>query len=146
MFDTSALIDRPDIVSEVRKKELFVVTKRVLEELDDKKRDETIRPQVAEAVRNLLNLDGEHLHFCEGDMSLIPLDYRLKGDNLVLSVAVRYRKHKPVVVTDDNNLSLKAKGEGFDFLTAEGFLRRPALLGYQKALKTRGPRNSSRIQ
>lgn len=126
VFDTSALIDRPQIVSEVRKNELFVVTKRVIEELDDKKRDETIRPKVTEVVRNLINLGEEHLHFCEGDMSLLPSDYRLKGDNLILSVALRYREQEPVLVTNDKSLSLKAKAEGLKTLTAEEFMKRPA--------------------
>jgi len=127
VFDTSALIEQPQIVSEARQGELFVVTKRVIEELDDKKPDEALRPHVAEVVRNLRNLSKEHIQFCDGDMSLLPSDYRLKGDNLILSVAVRYRKHNPVLITNDNNLSLKARAEGLEAMSAEAFMKRPRL-------------------
>jgi len=125
VLDTSALIDLPEIVSEVRQGELFVVTKRVIEELDDKKLDEALRPYVSEAVRNLRKLRKGQIQFCDGDMSLLPSDYRLKGDNLILSVAVRYRKHNPVLVTNDNNLSLKAEAEGLKAISAEAFVKRP---------------------
>ena len=127
VFDTSALIEHPQIVAEASQGELFVVTKRVIEELDDKKLNETLRPSVAEAVRNLRNLSKDHIQFCDGDMSLLPADYRVKGDNLILSVAVRYRKHKPVLITNDNNLSLKARAEGLEAMSAESFLKRPRM-------------------
>ena len=127
VFDTSALIDQPKIVSEIYQSELFVVTKRVIEELDDKKRDETLRPNVTEVVRNLRSLKKEKIQFCDGDMSLLPPDYRFKGDNLILSVAVRYHRHNPVLITNDNNLSLKAQAEGLGAMTAEAFMKRPRL-------------------
>lgn len=127
VFDTSALIDQPQIVSEIRQNELFIVTKRVIEELDDKKLDETLRPHVTEVIRNLRNLRKEQIQFCDGDMSLLPSDYRFKGDNLILSVAVRYRKHNPALITNDNNLSLKAQAEGLEAMTAEAFMKRPRL-------------------
>jgi rRNA-processing protein FCF1 len=124
VFDTSALIEHPQIVAEASQGELFVVTKRVIEELDDKKLNETLRSYVSEAVRNLRNISKEHIQFCDGDMSLLPSDYRIKGDNLILSVAVRYRKYKPVLITNDNNLSLKARAEGLEAMNAELFLKR----------------------
>ena len=125
VFDTSALIENPEIATEASHGELFVVSKRVIEELDDKKLDEALRPSVSEAVRNLRNLHKEYIHFCDGDMSLLPSDYRIKGDNLILSVAVRYREYKPVLITNDNNLSLKARAEGLDAMSADEFLKRP---------------------
>lgn len=125
VFDTSALIENPKIASEASHGELFVVSKRVIEELDDKKLDEALRPSVSEAVRNLRNLRKEYIQFCDGDMSLLPSDYRVKGDNLILSVAVRYREYKPVLITNDNNLSLKARAEGLDAMSADDFMKRP---------------------
>lgn len=121
VFDTSALIAQPRIVASISPNELFVVTKRVIDELDDKKLDETLRPSVAEAVRNLRRIRKEQIQFCDGDMSLLPKDYRMKGDNLILSVAVRFRKHKPTLITNDNNLSLKAQAEGIAVMTSEEF-------------------------
>ncbi len=123
VFDTSALIAQPQIVSSIRPNEMFVVTKRVIDELDDKKLDESLRPSVSEAVRNLRRIRKDQIQFCDGDMSLLPSDYRLKGDNLILSVAVRYRKFKPVLITNDNNLSLKAQAEGIASMTSDEFAK-----------------------
>ncbi|MBU1737096.1 MAG: hypothetical protein KKG35_03070 [Proteobacteria bacterium] len=121
VFDTSALIAQPSIVASVCPNELFVVTKRVIDELDDKKLDETLRPSVSEVVRNLRRIKKEQIQFCDGEMSLLPKDYRMKGDNLILSVAVRFRTHKPTLITNDNNLSLKAQAEGIAAMTAGEF-------------------------
>jgi hypothetical protein len=125
VFDTSALIAQPQIVADIRPNEMFVLTKRVIEELDDKKLDESLRSNVSEVVRNLRNIKKEQIQFCDGDMSILPLDYRLKGDNLILSVAVRFRQHKPILITNDNNLSLKAQAEGIAAMTADAFVGRP---------------------
>jgi rRNA-processing protein FCF1 len=124
VFDTSALIDQPGIAAGIRPDEMCVVSKRVIEELDDKKLDEELRPSVSEAVRNLRRIEKEQIQFCDGDMSLLTEDYRLKGDNLILSVAVRFRKHKPTLVTNDNNLSLRAQAEGIAVMTSKDFEQR----------------------
>lgn len=125
VLDTCALIENPEITHGLGQHELLVVTKRVIEELDDKKLDESLRPQVRLAVKNLRSLPKNQIQFAEGDMSLLPVDYRTKGDNLILSVAVRFKKHRPVLVTNDGNLSLKAQAEGLEALTSEEFLKRP---------------------
>jgi rRNA-processing protein FCF1 len=125
VFDTSALLSQPGILSSVRPNEFVVVTKRVLEELDDKKGDETLRPKVAEATRFLQGFPKQQIQFSDGDMSLLSADYRMKGDNLILSVAVRYRKHKPVLITNDKNLTLKANAEGIAAMSANEFVKRP---------------------
>lgn len=125
VFDTSALIANPLVAQRVDSSEMVVVSKRVIEELDDKKLNEDLRPKVGQAVRNLKDLPKENVTFCEGDLSLLSSDYRDKSDNLILSVAVRYRRHKPTLVTNDNNLSLKAIAEGFRAMTADQFMNRP---------------------
>jgi predicted ribonuclease YlaK len=48
----------------------------------------------------------------------------MKGDNLILSVAVRYRKHRPVLVTNDKNLALKAKAEEIASMSVDDFDKR----------------------
>ena len=47
VFDTSALIERPEMVRDLEQDELAVVTKRIIDELDDKKLDDDLRPRVA---------------------------------------------------------------------------------------------------
>lgn len=126
VFDTSALIERPDMVRDIKQDELAIVTKRVIDELDDKKLDDDLRPRVAMAVKNLRSLPADQVQFSDGDMSLLAPDYREKGDNLILSVAVRFRQHNPILVTNDNNLSLKAQAEGLGSMTSDAFLKRPS--------------------
>mgnify|MGYP000448164815 CR=1 FL=1 len=124
VIDTSALIERPEIMKSIGPNEFIVVSKRVIEELDDKKREEPLRPRVADATRMLQSFPRQQIHFCDGDMSLLAPDYRMKGDNLILSVAVRYRKHRPVLVTNDKNLALKARAEGIASMSVDDFEKR----------------------
>ena len=50
-------------------------------------------------------------------MSLLSPDYRIKGDNLILSVAVRFRNQRPILLTNDKNLTLKAKAENIETMS-----------------------------
>lgn len=124
VFDTSALLSIPDILSSVKPSEYIVVSKRVLEELDDKKLDNTLRPSVSKVISYLKGFSKEQIDFCDGDMSLLSADYRFKGDNLILSVAIKYMKHRPVLITNDRNLQLKASAEGIPTMTASEFQNR----------------------
>ena len=125
VLDTSALLERPEIMKAFRADDYVVVSKRVIEELDDKKREESLRPKVAEATRALQTFPKHQIQFCDGDMSLLAPDYRMKGDNLILSVAVRYRRHRPVLLTNDKNLTLKAKAEDIAAISVDEFEKRP---------------------
>ncbi len=124
VIDTSALIERPEIMKSIGPNEFIVVSKRVIEELDDKKQEEPLRQRVADATRVLQSFPPQQIHFCDGDMSLLAPDYHMKGDNLILSVAVRYRRHSPVLVTNDKNLALKAKAEGIQSMSVDNFEKR----------------------
>mgnify|MGYP001120334698 CR=1 FL=1 len=124
MFDTCALIEHPEILCGLAKHELAVVSKRVIDELDDKKLEADLRPQIARAVKHLQTLPDEQIRFEDGDMSLLSQDYRKKGDNLILSVAVRFRDHHPVLVTNDHDLAVKARAEGLKSMNAGEFGRR----------------------
>ncbi len=142
IVDTSALIDRPELLKTLTSREFLVVSKRVIEELDDKKSNEELRPRIAEVTRLLQSFPEQQIHFCEGDMSLLSPDYRLKGDNLILSVAIRYRKHSPVIVTNDNNLTLKAKAEGITAMSVTEFEMRPRQVASAQ-VGPKGPTNNS---
>ncbi len=90
----------------------------------DKKMDENLRPGVAKVTKALIDFPEDRIEFCQGDMSLLPKDYRIKGDNLILSVAVRYRQAGATLVTNDRNLSLKAREEGIAVMSADRFAAR----------------------
>jgi hypothetical protein len=57
-------------------------------------------------------------------MSLLSPDYRNKGDNLILSVAVKFKLYRPELLTNDNLLALKAQAEGISTLTSSEYLQR----------------------
>ena len=124
MLDTSALLDQPRIMKIFRPDDYIVVSKRVIEELDDKKQDELLRPKVSEVTRALQSFPAHQIQFCDGDMSLLSPDYRIKGDNLILSVAVRFRKHLPILLTNDKNLTLKAKAENIETMSVNDLEKR----------------------
>lgn len=127
VFDTSALIRDPSLPSRLGRDQLVIVTKRVLEELDDLKRDESLRSAVTKASRALQDHPRDRIRFVDANPDLLPLDYRsggthrLKGDNLILSVAMKYGAYEPILVTNDNNLSLKAHAQNIRALTAAEF-------------------------
>jgi len=127
VFDTSALISDPSLPGRLGRDQLVIVTKRVLEELDDLKRDDSLRSAVTKASRSLRDHPRECIRFVDANPDLLPLDYRsggthrVKGDNLILSVAIKYAAYDPILITDDNNLSLKAHAQNVRALTTREF-------------------------
>ena len=127
VFDTSALIRDPSLLGRLGRDQLVIVTKRVLEELDDLKRDDSLRSAVTKASRALRDHPRDRIRFVDAKPDLLPLDYRsggtyrVKGDNLILSVAMKYGAYDPILVTNDNNLSLKAHAQNIRALTTADF-------------------------
>lgn len=127
VFDTSALIRDPSLLGRLGRDQLVIVTKRVLEELDDLKRDESLRSAVTKASRALRDHPRDRIRFVDAKPDLLPLDYRsggtnrVKGDNLILSVAMKYSAYDPILVTNDNNLSLKAHAQNIRALATADF-------------------------
>lgn len=131
VLDTSALIDYPEVLARLRKNETPVLPKRVLQELDRKKRDPAVGERVQEAIR-AVNRAGDRIRYEEGDMELLPRDFWESGDNLILSVAVRLRLLDPLLVTADKNLQNKARAQKLRFENPTAFLQRRAQQEAQK--------------
>jgi rRNA-processing protein FCF1 len=124
IVDTNAFIDQPDILSRLHPHELAVVSKKVINELDDKKSDDRLRERVQQVTRTLQDYTGDNIRYEEADISLLPQGFKAKGDNLILSVALKYKPCDPILLTSDRNLSVKAKMEGLRTLTLPDFNRR----------------------
>jgi hypothetical protein len=138
VVDTSALLLHPELLTRFSHDDFVVVSKKVIDELDDKKQDPSLVEAVTHVTRLLRTFPSFQIDFSDGDMSLLSPDYRKKGDNLILSVAVKYRKHRPTLLTNDNLLSLKAEAEGIAAMKSDAFMTR--VIPSQKA---HGPRNTS---
>jgi rRNA-processing protein FCF1 len=137
VVDTNVLIKEPDLLKAFGHGELIVVAKRVIEELDDLKlkenqrvkasgisQEDSLLPSITRATRFLREFPVNRIQFCDGDMSLLSPDYRNKGDNLILSVAVKFKLYRPELLTNDNLLALKAQAEGISTLTSSEYLQR----------------------
>ena len=58
------------------------------------------------------------------DMNYLPADFSKKNpDNLILSIAVKFRNQNPVLLTSDNGFQVKAKGLGIPTIKLKNFLR-----------------------
>ena len=58
------------------------------------------------------------------DLSLLPDDFNKKSpDNMILSVALRYKDDNHIVLTSDNGLQIKSKGLGLTTISLKDFLK-----------------------
>ena len=124
VVDTNVFIDQPNILSKFRPYELIIVSKKVVDELDDKKNSERLYEPVMQATRALRDYSGKNLRYENADLSLLPEGYRAKGDNLILSVALKYKPCNPILLTADVSLTVKCQMEGLRTMTLPDFERR----------------------
>lgn len=124
VVDTNVFIDQPNILSKFRPYELIIVSKKVVDELDDKKKSERLYEPVMQATRALRDYSGKNLRYENADLSFLPEDYRAKGDNLILSVALKYKPCNPILLTADVSLTVKCQMEGLRTMTLPDFERR----------------------
>ena len=77
------------------------------------------------ALRNL-NSETQHEIIYEfADTSLLPEDFDKRSpDNMIVSVALKYKDQNPIMLTSDNGLQLKSKILGFNTLSLKSFLKR----------------------
>ena len=70
-------------------------------------------------------MDIRKIKMDTAELSLLPIDFNKKSpDNLILSVALKYKSENPILLTSDNGLQIKAKGLGVTTITLKDFLKR----------------------
>ncbi len=127
VIDTNVLVDYPDIISKIDKKYKVVLSAKVIDELDYLKislSDEQKR-NVQKAFR-LINegIDTRGIKMEIADVSLLPNDFNKKSpDNMILSVALKYKRENPILLTSDNGLQIKSKGLGLTTISLRDFLK-----------------------
>lgn len=58
------------------------------------------------------------------DTSLLPDDFDKRSpDNMILSVALKYKEQNPIMLTSDNGLQLKSKLLGITTISLKKFLK-----------------------
>lgn len=112
VIDTSALMARPDLLQHMPSRDLPVLPRKVLEELDSLKQggeDDDRAKAARQAVRSIEA--RKDLRFESADPGLLPAEWEHSADNLILSVALRLRLSDVLLLSADKNLRNKAKAE-----------------------------------
>jgi DNA replication ATP-dependent helicase Dna2 len=127
IIDTNVFVDQPDIISKIDPKYSIVISAKVIDELDYLKISltEEQKKNVQKSLRNINeSIDRRGIKMDTADMSLLPEDFNKKSpDNFILSVALKYRRENPIMLTSDNGLQIKAKGLNIATITLKDFLR-----------------------
>ena len=127
IIDTNVFIDCPDIINKIDKKYPVILSAKVIDELDNLKvkLDEQGKQNVQKALRNInLALNTRNLRMEVSEVSLLPIDFNKKSpDNMILTIALKYRDQNPIMLTSDNGLQVKTKGLGITTITLKEFLK-----------------------
>ncbi len=128
IIDTNVFVNQPDIISKIDNNYSVVLSAKVIDELDYLKislTEEEKKRNIQKALRNINeSIDRRGIKMDTADMSLLPLDFNKKSpDNFILSVALKYRRENPIMLTSDNGLQIKAKGLGITTIRLNDFLR-----------------------
>ena len=126
IIDTNVFVNCPDIIGKIDKKYPIILSAKVTDELDKMKikLDEQGKRNAERALRNLNNEKAHEIIYEFADVSLLPNDFdRRSPDNMILSVALKYKSDNPIMLTSDNGLQLKCKILGISTITLNEFLR-----------------------
>lgn len=127
IIDTNVFVNYPDILSKIDVKYPIILSAKVIDELDKMKIKLTEQEKRnAEKALRLLNQDNRHQIIYESaDVSLLPTDFDKRSpDNMILSVALKYKDENPIMLTSDNGLQLKCKTQSISTVSLKDFLKR----------------------
>ena len=127
IIDTNVFVDCPDVISKIDKKYPVVLSAKVTDELDKMKikLTEQKKKNAEKALWNLNNEKNHEIIYEFADTSLLPEDFDKRSpDNMILSVALKYKKENPIMLTSDNGLQLKSKILGITTISLKKLLRK----------------------
>lgn len=127
VIDTNVFVNCPDIISKIDRKYPVILSAKVTDELDKMKikLDEEGKRNAEKALRNLNNETQHEIRYELADVSLLPDDFDKRSpDNMIVSVALKYKDDNPIMLTSDNGLQLKAKILGISTVSLRNFLKR----------------------
>lgn len=126
IIDTNIFVLCPDVIDHINPRDNIVISAKVVDELDKLKDqlDDDSKKNVKLALRYLnLNYCKRKIRMECADTNFLPADFsRKRADNLILSIAVKFRNQNAILLTNDNGLQLKSRGLGIDTLTLKEFL------------------------
>lgn len=104
----------------------IILSAKMTDELDKMKikLTEERRQNAEKALRNLNNESQHEILYEFADTSLLPDDFDKRSpDNMILSVALKYKEQNPIMLTSDNGLQLKSKLLGITTISLKKFLK-----------------------
>ncbi len=128
IIDTNVFVDQPDIISKIDKQYKIVLSAKVIDELDKLKvtlQTEQQKQNVQKAIKQINDsFDKRNIKMDIADLTLLPSDFDKKSpDNFILTVALKYKKENPIMLTSDNGIQLKCKGFGITTIKLKDFLK-----------------------
>ena len=127
VIDTNVFVNCPDIINKVESKYPVILSAKVIDELDKLKikMDDAGKSNVQKALRSINQcMDNRDVRMELADTSLLPNDFDKRSpDNLILTVALKFKDENPILLTSDNGLQVKAKGLGITTITLKEFLK-----------------------
>lgn len=126
IIDTNVFVNYPDILGKIDVKYPIILSAKVVDELDKMKiKLSEQEKRNAEKALRLLNQDTKHqIIYQSADVSLLPDDFDKRSpDNMILTVALKYKDENPIMLTSDNGLQLKCKSLGITTISLKQFLK-----------------------
>lgn len=127
IIDTNVFVRCPDIIRRIDVSYPIILSAKVTDELDKMKikLDDRGKQNAENALRLLNNETAHRLIYEFADTSLLPEDFdRRSPDNMILSVALKYKDENPIMLTSDNGLQLKSKIFGISTVSLSDFLKK----------------------
>jgi len=128
VIDTNVFVSCPEVISKVDPKYPVILSAKVVDELDKLKMklDDAGKSNVQKALRSINQcMDSRNVKMILADMSILPDDFDKRSpDNMILTVALKFKNENPILLTSDNGLQVKAKGLGITTITLKEFLRK----------------------
>lgn len=126
IIDTNVFVNCPDILSKIDASYQVVLSAKVIDELDKLKitLDADGKRNVEKALRNINRaMDNPNVTMELSDPSLLPDDFNKRSpDNIILTVALKFKSENPILLTSDNGLQIKAKGLKIATISLKDFL------------------------
>ena len=107
----------------------IILAAKVVDELDKMKikLDARGKKNAEDAIRSInRQMEKRDIRMELADISLLPDDFDKRSpDNMILSVALKYKSDNPILLTSDNGLQLKAKGLGLTTISLKSYVSKP---------------------
>lgn len=121
IVDTNVFVVFPKIMDYIGKEDRTILSLKVLDELDKLKvkLSGKAKQNVKQAIKEIndkIRMKSKSFHMESAETRLLPEDYvKTNPDNMILSVALKYKDRNPFLVTNDINFQNRAASLGISF-------------------------------